>query len=117
MVLADTSVWVDYLRRPNDRLLQAMQDRQILSHPFVIGELALGGHRVSMSLLLRKVTPATRASDEEVLALIHNRGLVGRGIGYVDAHLLASALLTPDAGLWTLDGKLHKVAFEAGVAA
>ena len=117
MILADTSIWIEHLRRSNDRLLLIMSRQQILSHPFVIGELALCGHRVSMSLLLQKVSSAIRASDREALNLIHDRRLSGRGIGYVDAHLLASALLTPGAKLWTLDVKLRDVALEAGVAA
>lgn len=116
MILADTSVWIDHLRRHNSKLEGLLNAGDVVSHPFVIGELALGGHRASMIFLMQNLARATRAADDEVLRFITDCKLYGRGIGYVDAHLLASARLTPGTRLWTLDQKLHAVALELRVA-
>lgn len=112
MILADTSVWVDHLRRGDPVLTHLLEAGEILVHPFVIGELALG-HLEPRGDILRNLSylpQAVVAAHDEVLHFIAERRLFGLGIGYVDAHLLAAAQLTPDAGLWTHDRRLREVA-------
>ncbi len=118
MILADTSVWIDYIRRPNLEFAQALRDEQILIHPFVIGELALGGVASGTRIAreMKRLFSAPVATADEVLLLIEALPLVGSGIGYVDAHLIASVRLKPGTRLWTLDRKLHKVAEALDVA-
>jgi predicted nucleic acid-binding protein len=111
VILADTSVWVDHFRRRNAKLVQLLEAQDILTHPFVIGELALG-HLESRSVILHALLDLPQAimgGHDEVLEFI-NKSLFGQGLGYVDAHLLASTRLTEGAGLWTLDKRLHRVA-------
>lgn len=117
MILADTSVWVDHLRRGLPRLVELLEAGEVLCHPFVIGELACGNleNRRTILALLGKLPPATVAGHDEVLALIDVRRLSGRGIGWVDAHLLASTALT-HCELWTRDKRLGAVAQELGAA-
>lgn len=119
MILVDTSVWVDHLRRGDVALQQALEHGEVLTHPWVLGELALGGVTVRgpAFALLSKLPAAATATTGEVLILIEQRELAGRGIGYVDAHLLASALVTPGATLWTRDRRLRDAAAELSVAA
>ncbi len=119
MILVDTCIWVDHLRRQDDRLTTLLTSCQVLVHPHVIGELALGNlkHRDAVLSLLQNLPQATLASDNEVLQFIGAHRLDGLGIGYVDAHLLASALLTPGARFWTRDKRLADVAKKLGVAA
>ncbi len=116
-VLADTSVWVDHWRRGNDSLATLLEEDRIVVHPMVIGELALGPLRARAEVLndLRELPAAGTADHDEVLALIERRRLWGRGIGWVDTHLLASALLD-GAALWTLDRPLGAVARNLGTA-
>ena len=116
MILADTSVWVDHFRRGNARLADLLQSGEILCHSFVVGELACGNlrsRRTTLSLL-RSLPGATAATDSEAQAFIDARRLMGRGLGYVDVHLLASASLE-GAGLWTLDRRLARAARELGL--
>jgi predicted nucleic acid-binding protein len=117
VILADTSVWVDHLRSGVPELADALKGQQVLCHPFVIGELACGNlrHRREVLDLLRKLPALPSATDDEALALIEGRALMGRGIGLVDVHLLASVLLEPPARLWTRDRQLGMVASELGV--
>ena len=107
MILVDTSVWVDHLRNGNSRLMSLLEDGEVLTHPFVLGELALGrlAQRSEILELLENLPSAKVALHEEVLSMIEDRALAGSGIGWVDAHLLASALLS-HATLWSLDRKL-----------
>jgi predicted nucleic acid-binding protein len=112
MILADTSVWIEHFRRGQPRLQAALTDGEVLMHPFIIGELACGnlGNRPEALYLLGKL-PSTRvATHQETLALIDRRKLMGRGIGYIDAHLLAATALTPNTRLWTIDKRLASVA-------
>jgi predicted nucleic acid-binding protein len=112
VILVDTSVWVDHLRRGDTTLAGLLQSCRVLIHPFVIGELALGGLRPNTQVLalLQALPEASVATDSEVLFLITQQNLSGRGIGYVDAHLLAATKLTPNASLWTHDKRLQTVA-------
>jgi predicted nucleic acid-binding protein len=112
MILVDTSVWVAHLRAGEPDLAARLEAGEVLSHPFVIGELAMGNLRDRAGLLaaLRNLPAAEVATDAEVQAFIDREALHGLGIGYVDAHLLASVRLTRDARLWTLDRRLAEVA-------
>jgi predicted nucleic acid-binding protein len=109
MILVDTSVWVDHFRNGNERLTRLLLDQKVLTHPMIIGELACGTlrNRTEILQLLGNLPQAVQASHTEVLHMIDERKLMGKGIGYVDAHLLASVLLTPGSQLWTLDRKLQ----------
>ena len=117
MILADTSIWVDHLRKGDDTLIRELGNTMVLSHPFVVGELALGNlsNRVEILSLLNTLPKARTASDAEVLHLVESRQLMGRGIGLVDAHLLASVLLSHSTKLWTRDKKLRLLAAEFGL--
>jgi predicted nucleic acid-binding protein len=117
VILVDTSVWIDFLRHGDDQLSGLLTRSAVLSHPCVIGELALGNlrNRDEILTLLRDLPRATVAEHDEVLRLINDRRLHGHGIGYVDAHLLAAARLTPDATLWTRDKRLASLARRTGV--
>ncbi|WP_421760378.1 type II toxin-antitoxin system VapC family toxin [Devosia sp.] len=119
MILADTSVWADHLRLSDTRLAELLADGQIIMHAFVLGEIALGFLRQRASILaLMQELPAMHMSEpEEVLSLIEGQRLIGAGIGYVDAHLLASSIATPNCQLWTRDKRLLNVASRLGVAA
>ncbi|MGH9022661.1 MAG: type II toxin-antitoxin system VapC family toxin [Acidimicrobiia bacterium] len=112
MILVDTSVWVDHLRRGHPGLTRLLEGGLVLGHPWVRGELALGhlAQRREVLGLLDQLPQATVATDEEVLALVEGHQLFGLGIGYVDAQLLAAARLTPDARLWTADKRLAAAA-------
>jgi predicted nucleic acid-binding protein len=111
MVLVDTSVWVDHLRRGSARLQELLLNEQVLGHPFVVGELACGTlrNREEVLVLLRTLPQVRPAEHEEVLHLVESERVQGRGIGWVDAHLLASALISR-CSLWTLDARLDRVA-------
>ncbi|MBN2417052.1 PIN domain-containing protein [bacterium] len=117
MVLADTSVWIDHFRRGNAGLADLLNRGEVCTHPFVIGELACGTlkNRIEILSLLGQLPAAAAAVHEEIMLVIEQRTLWGRGIGYVDAALLASALLA-HAPLWTLDKKLLTAAAAVGVA-
>lgn len=112
MILIDTSVWIDHLRNGSAALTEVLEQEQAMTHPFVIGELACGNlkERRQVLDLMAALPPAAVASDQEVLLFIEDRRLMRKGIGYVDAHLLASVTLTEDARLWTRDKRLATVA-------
>ncbi len=118
MILVDTSVWVGHLHHGLPRLATLLQEGAVLIHPWVIGELACGNlrNRSQVLELMQGLPAATVASDAEVLLLIERDLLMGLGIGYVDAHLLASARLS-HCRLWTQDRRLAAVAQEQGLAA
>ena len=118
MILADTSIWVDHLRSEDNYLASLLELNEIVIHPMVIGELACGnvGNRAEIFGLLRSIPSLPVATDDEVLFLIEYHQLMGRGIGYIDAHLLASVVMTPPATLWTIDRRLMSLADELGVA-
>jgi len=119
VILVDTSVWINHLRLASAILSELLDDGEVLVHPFVLGELALGNLRRRDAFLsdLRDLPRAAVATDEEVISLIDRQTLFGRGIGYVDAHLLAAARLTAGTKLWTHDRRLQAVAAQLGLAA
>ncbi len=116
MVLVDTSIWISHLRQGEDRLAGLLDKGLVCCHPFVIGELACGNirNRTEILSLLQALPSAETADHEEVLTFIRNNDLMGRGLGYVDVHLLGSALLS-DVVLWTADSRLAKAASALGV--
>lgn len=118
MILVDTSVWVDHLRHGDEGLSALLNNCQVLMHPFVLGELACGNlrQRAEVLSLLKDLPRATVASDEEVLFYIERHELMGRGIGYVDAHLMAAVALDGAARLWTRDKRLQTLAGAHGLA-
>ena len=118
MILVDTSVWVDHLRAGAPALAAALEQGSVLNHPFVLGELACGNlkNRGEVLRLLGDLPAAPMATDPEVLNYIERRALMGRGIGYVDAHLLASVALAGAARLWTRDKRLAAVAADLKLA-
>jgi predicted nucleic acid-binding protein len=108
VILVDSSVWIDHLRRESATVSLLLSSCRLLAHPFVIGEVALGHLRNRRQILgtLRDLPAAVVASNEEVLEFVERYLLAGRGLGYVDVHLLASARLS-HAGLWTTDKRLE----------
>ncbi len=117
MILVDTSVWIDHLRRGDAHLMATLLAGHVLIHPWVIGEIACGTLRERGQVLdlLRSLPLSPVALEDEELFFIEQYALMGRGIGYVDIHLLASAQLA-GARLWTRDKRLVVVANELGVA-
>ncbi len=118
MILVDTSIWVDHLRATDETLKGLLDAGMVLAHPFVIGELALGnlGQRQTVLTALSDLPQAIVATDQEALHFINRHTLHGRGIGYIDIHLLAAVRLTAGATLWTRDKRLHAVADQLGLA-
>lgn len=116
MVLVDTSIWVEHLRYSHKRLIELLDEGRVLNHPFVIGELACGNikNRVEILALFRALPTSTVADTEEIIVFIHNNRLMGKGLGYVDVHLLASAILS-NVCLWTMDKPLAKAATEMSI--
>jgi hypothetical protein len=119
VILVDTSVWVDHLRAADAMLEELLGNGVVLAHPFVIGELALGHLRQRNRVLsdLLELPQAMVASDDEVLHFIGRHELSGRGIGYVDVHLLAAVRLTTGATIWTRDQRLQEAAKRLSIAA
>ena len=117
MILVDTSLWVDHLRKSNSALSRILEKGEVLTHPFVIGELACGNlkRRAQILGLMELIPMSTLAEHDEVMRLVELRNLYGKGIGWIDAHLVASALLS-DATLWTLDNRLRQIAVQIGLA-
>ncbi len=121
-VLVDTSVWVDFLRAGDPNLASLLKNmpglNRVVIHPMIIGELACGNlkNRQSLLQLWNSLNTPILASHEEVLYFIEHHHLMGRGIGYVDAHLLASVALSMDARLWTRDLRLSRLAIELDLA-
>jgi predicted nucleic acid-binding protein len=118
VILVDTSVWIDHLRRDSAQLGELLNAKRVLVHPFVIGEVALGLMRQRRIILaaLADLPQAQVATHAEVLSFIERETLFGRGVGYIDVHLIAAVRLTPGAALWTNDRRLHAVAAELGLA-
>jgi predicted nucleic acid-binding protein len=119
MILADTSVWLQHLAGGEPLLARRLDAGEVLGHPLVIGELAMGNLRQREIVLasLRALPQAVVASDDEVLGFVEREALHGLGVGYADAHLLASARLSPETTLWTRDRRLAELAVRMGIAA
>ncbi|MEM6646915.1 MAG: type II toxin-antitoxin system VapC family toxin [Bacteroidota bacterium] len=117
MVLVDTSIWIDHLHQGDATLQQLLIDGQVVVHPFVVGELACGSlrDRTKVMGLLQQLASSLVAQHYEVLFLISRHQLMGRGLGYIDVHLLASARLSPGTQLWTRDKRLRLAAQELGL--
>lgn len=118
MILVDTSVWVDHLRRGDPGLVDLLERSIVIMHPFVVGEIACGSlhNREAILELLQDLPAAAVAEGDEILRFIESHVLHGKGIGYVDVHLLASVALTEGAKIWTRDKKLRLVAQMMGCA-
>jgi predicted nucleic acid-binding protein len=118
LILADTSVWIDHLRNDNARMASLLDEGVVVTHPFVVGELACGAlaNRVQILGKLADLPVASIAEHEEVLRLVEAKQLHGRGLGWIDAHLLAATILSGCA-IWTLDKPLGRVAAELRIGA
>ncbi|MFU8790256.1 MAG: type II toxin-antitoxin system VapC family toxin [Methylobacter sp.] len=118
MVLVDTSVWIDHLRSKEPLLVNLLENNQVLGHPFVRGELALGNlpQRKNILALLGNLPQASVAFADEINLFIETHTLFGLGIGLIDVHLLASTQLTANAKLWTRDKRLLAVTIRFNLA-
>ena len=113
MVLVDTSVWIDHFRKSNKALAALLEQEEVILHPYVLGELACGnlGNRKEIIALLHALPAASKADDDEVLFFIERHALMGRGVGLIDMHLLASCKVD-SCLLWTRDKRLRTIAEE-----
>jgi predicted nucleic acid-binding protein len=116
MVLVDTSVWVSHLRDSNAALEKLLNEGEVVCHPFIIGELACGNlkNRAEILSLLQALPMALHAEHEEIMRFIETYHLMGKGLGYIDMHLLASAIMT-NIPIWTNDRRLSKVSAKLGI--
>ena len=116
MVLVDTSVWIDHLRKTSSRLAGLLEDGKVAIHPFVIGEVACGNlaNRKEILSLLHSLPAVQRVEDDEILFFIQQHSLAGRGLGLIDVHLLASSKMS-EHPLWTKDNRLTTAAEELGL--
>lgn len=111
MILVDTSVWVSHLRNGEIGLTALLNEGRVVCHSFILGELACGNlkNRSEILSLFQALPMAVQAGHEEVMELIERHRLMGKGLGYIDVHLLASAVLS-DVSLWTFDRRLIEAA-------
>lgn len=118
-IIADSSIWIDHINKGDPELAAQLKRRRIALHPMIIGEVALGSIANRDLILdeLQTLPQARSASHSEVMAMIEGLKLFNCGIGYVDAHLLAAARLTPQTQLWTRDKRLHAIAERLSIAA
>jgi predicted nucleic acid-binding protein len=117
-ILVDTSIWIDHLRSSDDLLVTLLNNHRVLMHSMIKGELACGHlrHRLQILTLLKHLPRAAEATRDEAMTFIDNKQLMGRGIGFVDVHLLAATVLTPGARIWTRDNRLSVVAQSLEIA-
>jgi len=118
VILVDSSVWIDHWRSRDERLVRLLEQGRVLVHPSVTGELALGNlqHRDEVLTALQDLPQCTVALDTEARGFIADNALVGSGVGYIDAHLLAAVRLTPGSQLWTRDKRLLAAGLRLGLA-
>jgi predicted nucleic acid-binding protein len=116
MVLVDTSVWVSHLREGNSDLEHLLNVGEVMCHPFIVGELACGTlkNRREVLSLLKLLPSATLAKHDEILQFIEHNHLTGKGLGYIDVHLSASAVLT-GVQMWSYDRNLNAANDELGI--
>lgn len=119
MILVDTPIWIDHLHETDAGLSALLDDGRACAHPMIIGELATGSIRGRSEFLglVGDLPGVEVAGHDEVMAFVEGRALYGRGLSLVDAHLLASVVITPETALWTRDRRLRAVAEELGIAA
>lgn len=119
MILADTSIWIDHFRFSDPELQRRLSNDEIVMHPFVVGELALGPlpDRTKVLAYLDHLPQLRPAQQSEVRQMVENRSLHNRGIGLIDAHLIAATLIATGTQLWTRDGSLRRVAQRLGILA
>ncbi len=117
-IIVDTNLWINHLRGRNSDLRGILREEDVLIHPLIYGELALGTYAQRDMILeyLRELPSAVVATNNEVYQTIERHSIYGRGIGIADTMILCSTLITPKARLWTLDTRLAKIADELGVA-
>ncbi len=117
MILVDTSVWINHFRKTDHGLVEHLNIGSVACHPFIIGELACGnlGNRAEILMLLQALPSTPILEPNEILYFIENKSLMGRGLGYVDIHLLASSILGKVV-LWTVDRRLREAAKELGLS-
>lgn len=118
MILVDTSVWIDHFRHGDAQLRRIIEEDRLLCHPVVIGELALGSlrDRGAVMTFLAAQREASIATHDEVMTMIDRHMIFSMGIGYTDAHLLASVLLNRQTALWTRDKRLRAAAEKVGAS-
>ena len=118
MILVDTSIWIDHLRTGDDSLAALLNNNQVVMHPFIIGELACGNlrNRNKLLRLFRNLPQSRVATHDEALYFIEQRTLMGKGIGFIDVHLLAAVALDGNTRLWTRDRRLHDIATTLNLA-
>jgi predicted nucleic acid-binding protein len=116
MILVDTSVWIDHLRKRDEKLFNLLNEGEVCIHPFIIGEIACGNlnNRNEIIHLLKALPEVLIANDDEVLHVIEKRQLYGKGLGYIDIHLLASSLIN-SVPIWTKDKRLSSVNSELNI--
>jgi predicted nucleic acid-binding protein len=119
VILVDSSLWVDHFREFDPVIAKLLTDELVLCHPFVIGEVMMGNphNRRGIFRLLDQLPQMQAATDAEVLEFVEHNRLYGIGIGYIDAHLLASVRLDPNATIWTRDRRMAKTAETLGIFA
>lgn len=117
-VVADTSIWIDHFRFADPRIVALIDSDALVMHPFVVGELACGQlPRRSVTIReLQDLEPLAARADEEVLAFLDQHGLYGKGLGWIDVHLLCAAASTPGTALWTRDCRMLDAAESLGIA-
>lgn len=118
MVLVDTSVWIDHLRSKSKPLISLLEQSQVSIHPMIIGELACGNlrHRTQLLGLWENLPHVVEASHSEVLLCLEKNRLMGKGVGFIDLHLLSSTLLSTNTSLWTHDRRLQNLAESLGIS-
>ena len=116
-VLVDTSIWINHLRDSDEQLVKLLKQNRVLMHPMIRGELACGylHHREPFLSLLKDLPQSVEATHDEALYCLESNNLMGKGIGFIDLHLLASAFLMNDVLLWTGDRRLHKLAVSLNI--
>ncbi len=117
MILVDTSVWIDHLRHTEAELVSLLQQNLVFMHPMILGELACGNlqHRASLISLWQGLPRITTATDAEAIHFIDLHALMGKGIGFIDVHLLCALALEQGTRLWTRDRRLAGVTDHLGL--